>query len=141
MAYRHKIKKVYATPFEHGLELIGGKWNGRVLGILHYKEPLRFGEIKNLLPGITAPVLSTSLKKLTQEKIVVRKQYDEIPMRVEYSLTERGEELVKLCQDICSFSCKYYPRDPDNEYIYCRNCTVNPLKMGFKETDDQSEKK
>jgi len=125
--YERKTKKQYSTPFEHALELFGNKWNGRVLGILHLRPNLRYGDIKRLLPGITDPVLSSVLKLFQKEEIIIRTQKNELPIRVEYSLTERGWELVELCQKICSWSCKYYPRDVEEEYIYCVNCELNPL--------------
>ena len=138
MAYHPKYEKKFSTPFEHGLELFGGKWSSRIIGILHLKEPLRYSDFKDLLPGLTDPVLSNNLKKLIREEIIVRTQYDEIPPRVEYRLTTKGWELVYLCQQICSWCCKYYPREPENELPYCRNCEVNPLpdEMQTSETDN-----
>ena len=63
MAYHPKYEKKFSTPFEHGLELFGGKWSSRIIGILHLKEPLRYSNFKELLPGLTDPVLSNNLKK------------------------------------------------------------------------------
>lgn len=135
--YERKTDKVYVTPFEHAIELVGNKWNGRVLGILHLRPNLRYGDIKRLLPGITDPVLSSVLKLFQKEGIVVRTQKNEMPIRVDYSLTERGWELVELCQQICSWSCKYYPRNVDDEYIYCLNCSLNPLSPEQKGQIDE----
>ena len=125
--YQRKLEKTYVTPFEHFIDLVGSKWNGRVLGILHMRPNLRYGDIKRLLPGITDPVLSDILKLFQKEGIITRTQLNTMPIRVEYSLTDLGWELVYLCQDVCKWSCKSYPRDPENEYIYCLNCTINPL--------------
>lgn len=135
MSYKRKLEKKYSTPFEHGTELFSGKWEGRVLGLLHHEEPLRYHDFKDLLPGITDPVLAKVLKKFIQENIVVRTPYEEIPPRVEYTLTQKGWELVKLCQEICSWCCKYYPREPQNEFAYCKNCQVNPIDRQKVEKD------
>lgn len=72
--------------------------------------------------NITDAVLSASLKELITNGIVIRKSYDEIPPRVEYSLSEKGRSVVPILQSICKWSGAFYKEDPDNMMIHCQKC-------------------
>lgn len=74
------------------MELVGGKWKVSVLWALGEKMH-RFGELRRALPGITEKVLAAQLRELAEAGIVHREVLDEVPPRVEYSLTPRGEAL------------------------------------------------
>ena len=79
-----------SCPFATVQSLIAGKW---ATLILHYLEdgPLRFNELKRKMPRMTNATLSVQLKQLEEKGLVNRVQYESIPPRVEYSLTEIGE--------------------------------------------------
>lgn len=78
-------------PYATAQRLISGKW---AVLILHYLEdgPLRFNELQRLMPKMTHATLSVQLKTLAENGLVERKQYESIPPRVEYSLTEIGRK-------------------------------------------------
>ena len=59
---------------------------------------LRYGELKNTMPSITHKMLSQQLKELEAAELIFRKQYNQIPPKVEYSLTEKGETLIPILQ-------------------------------------------
>ena len=92
--YQRKIEKDIRCPLEYGLEIFGGKWASRIICVLAEKETLRYSELRREMGNITDAVLAASLKQLISDEIVARKSYDEIPPRVEYSLTERGGSLL-----------------------------------------------
>lgn len=69
---------------------LGGKWKPRVLWVLRGGESLRYREIKAGVPGITDMMLSQSLRELCADGLVERRQFQEIPPRVEYQLTPLG---------------------------------------------------
>ena len=75
------------------LDILSGKWSLRILICLCQGGVVRFNELRRSLPGISNNKLSQCLKEFEKNKIVVRMQYNEIPPRVEYSLTELGREL------------------------------------------------
>ncbi|SMO83637.1 winged helix-turn-helix transcriptional regulator [Melghirimyces algeriensis] len=79
-------------PIEKVVSVIGGKWTFIILRDLFY-GPKRFGELQRSLKGISPRTLSMRLKELEKEGIISRKIYSEIPPHVEYSLTEKGQEL------------------------------------------------
>ncbi|HWV57958.1 MAG TPA: helix-turn-helix domain-containing protein, partial [Longimicrobiales bacterium] len=64
----------------------------------------RPGRLERELPGLTTKVLNERVRKLERFGVIVRRSYAEIPPRVEYELTERGERLVELIATIAEFS-------------------------------------
>ena len=96
--YQRKLEKDIRCPLEYGLEVFGGKWNSRIICVLAAKKVLRYSEIRKEMGNITDAVLASSLKGLIANDIVTRKSYDEIPPRVEYSLSEKGISVVPILQ-------------------------------------------
>ena len=80
-------------PVGRALAMIGGKWKTRLICTLTVDGPQRYNELLKKTAGITNAMLASSLRGLEADGIVSRKQYEEIPVRVEYSLTERGKAL------------------------------------------------
>lgn len=120
--YQRKIEKDIRCPLEYGLEIFGGKWASRIICVLAEKETLRYSELRREMGNITDAVLAASLKQLISDEIVARKSYDEIPPRVEYSLTERGKSVVPILQSICRWAGVFHKEDYENTMIQCRKC-------------------
>ena len=72
--------------------------------------------------NITDAVLASTLKELIRDGIVERKQYDEIPPRVEYSLAEKGASVVPILQSICQWAGIYYKETSKNTLSQCQKC-------------------
>ena len=77
--------------------------------------------------NITDAVLASTLKDLIADGIVDRKSYDEIPPRVEYSLTEKGNSVVPILQNICQWSDIFYKEDVENEMTQCQKCDYHSM--------------
>ena len=107
MAQSADVREV--CPAEEAMEVFGGKWR---VGIVHHLEsgPLRFNELRRRLPGITQKMLTQQLRHLQRYGIVERQQFEEIPPRVEYSLTGTGTSLLPLLRKISQWSQKHMPR-------------------------------
>lgn len=88
--YQRKLERDIRCPLEYGMELFGGKWNSRIICVLATLGTLRYSQLRREMGNITDAVLASTLKSLIANDIVERRSYDEIPPRVEYSLTEKG---------------------------------------------------
>lgn len=91
-------------PLEYATNIISGKWKIRLLWALYKSEYVRFNELKRQLNGITDMMLTKILKELIKENIVKRVQYNEIPPRVEYSLTINGLNLVNALNEVTKWA-------------------------------------
>ena len=120
--YKPKTEKDIRCPLEYGLDVFGGKWKSRIICVLADKEFLRYSMIRREMCNITDAVLATTLKELIRDGIVNRKQYDEIPPRVEYSLTEKGKSVVPILLSICQWSGIYYKETAETRMSQCRKC-------------------
>jgi DNA-binding HxlR family transcriptional regulator len=120
--YQKKLEKDIRCPLEYGLEIFGGKWNSRIICVLAAKETLRYSELRQEMGNITDAVLASTLKGLIANNMVERKSYDEIPPKVEYSLTEKGLSVVPILQSICRWSGIFYRETSDKAMVQCQKC-------------------
>ncbi|WP_099466793.1 winged helix-turn-helix transcriptional regulator [Konateibacter massiliensis] len=81
-------------PVTYALSILDGKWKLSIVWVVGTENTIRFNELKRKLDGISNIMLSKSLQELENDHIVIRKQYNEIPPRVEYSLTDLGISLI-----------------------------------------------
>jgi DNA-binding HxlR family transcriptional regulator len=83
-------------------EILGAKWTAVLVHDLS-EGPRRFSELEHSCRGISPRTLSERLRALEQEEIVVRRSYTESPPRVEYELTEKGEDLLPIIEEMRRF--------------------------------------
>lgn len=120
--YKPKLDKDIRCPLKYGLDLFGGKWKSRIICVLAEKQLLRYSMIRKEMTNITDTVLASTLKELIEDGIVERKQYEEIPPRVEYSLTKKGISVVPILQSICRWSGAYHKEDNESTLLQCQKC-------------------
>jgi len=120
--YKPKLEKDLRCPLEYGLDIFGGKWKSRVICVLSAKETLRYSELRKEMANITDAVLAATLKELIADEIIERRQFNEIPPRVEYSLTSKGRSVVPILQSICKWSGAYHKEDNANALLQCQKC-------------------
>lgn len=94
-------------PVLHTLELIGGKWKLPILWHLADQEPVRYNALKRSVMGITNRMLNKCLKELEEKGLVTRAAYQEVPLRVEYSLTPRGQSLLPALRHLYAWGEEY----------------------------------
>lgn len=87
-------------PILYALDMVGGKWKLPIIWHLFGQKAVRYNELKRSVSGITNMMLSKCLKELERGGLVSRVQYPEIPPRVEYALTERGQLLVPALREV-----------------------------------------
>lgn len=85
---------------DYAFKRIGGKYKGRILWHLHSKLVLRYGELSRTLPDITSKMLTQTLRELEDDSLIVRKVYHQVPPKVEYSLSETGDELIPFIEHL-----------------------------------------
>ncbi len=120
--YQKKLEADIRCPLEYGLSLFGGKWKSRIICVLAAQETLRYSELRKEMANITDAVLATTLKELLAADILQRRSYDEIPPRVEYSLTEKGRSVVPILQSICRWAGIFYTDEAEPALPQCRRC-------------------
>lgn len=91
--------KVDLCPVRESAKILGKKWH---LVIVHrlLEKPMGFNELKEAVGEVSAKILSQSLSDLQDNEIVNRKVHSESPVRVEYSLTEKGEDLRNVLENL-----------------------------------------
>lgn len=122
MKYEPKFEKEMMCPLEYGLNIFGGKWKSRIICILASKDVSRYSEIRKELNNITDAVLAAMLKELIEDNIISRVQYNEIPPKVEYSLTEGGKSVLPILQSICQWSKNHTDEELDKKLPICKTC-------------------
>ncbi|MEM8524977.1 MAG: helix-turn-helix domain-containing protein [Bacteroidota bacterium] len=100
------IKVTARCPIRTTLELVGGKWKLLILYQLS-GEALRLSALKRQIPDISEKMLIQSLKDLVDSKLVERKNFGEVPPRVEYSLTAIGHKVMPLITEMRNFAQLY----------------------------------
>jgi len=94
------------TGFNYTMSLIQGKYKMFILYTLMEFEVVRFNEMRKYIGGITYKTLSSTLKQLEADGLINRKEYPQIPPKVEYSLTERGRSLIPILDRMCEWGVK-----------------------------------
>jgi len=96
--------------FHQAIELIGRRWSGAIIALL-LREPLRFGVLRDAIPGITDRMLSERLRELERELIVTRTVVPDIPVHVVYSLTTKGRSLADVMNAVAGWAHEWIPEE------------------------------
>lgn len=89
------------TGFSYTLSIISGKHKMVILYCLMEFKVVRFNELKRYLKNVTDKTLSNNLKELESDKLIIRKEYPQIPPKVEYSLSDKGKSLMNVLDQLC----------------------------------------
>lgn len=122
MPHKRKLEKDIRCPLEYGFDVFGGRWKSRIICVLAAKQTLRYSELRGEMTNISDAVLSSSLKELIADDLVARHSYDEIPPRVEYSLTRKGVSVVPILQSICHWAGMFHREVTADAPRQCQLC-------------------
>jgi DNA-binding HxlR family transcriptional regulator len=90
-------------PLDRAMRIIGGQWKVPLLCALHQDGPARYSELKRKIRGITNTVLASALKELEEAGLVARRQFMEMPVRVEYSVTAACNSLLPILRQLAGW--------------------------------------
>ena len=93
-----------SCPLNHALALIGGKWKMQILCSLYNNGPTRYNQLKKTLDGVSNTVLANALRELEEDGLVTRQEYLEVPVRVEYRITEPCQRLIPILDELGNWS-------------------------------------
>lgn len=93
---------------EYALKVIGGKWKLLIIWTISQNGVIRFNELQRKIDGISSLMLSKNLKELEQDCLIIRHQYNEIPPRVEYELSELSQKLIVVLQSLGEWGDEVY---------------------------------
>ena len=93
-----------ACPLNRALGLIGGKWKMQILCSLYNNGPTRYNQLKKTLDGVSNTVLANALRELEEDRLVTRQEYLEVPVRVEYAITEPCRQLIPILDQLGNWS-------------------------------------
>lgn len=92
-------KKNLCPRFESAFEILGKRWTGLIISVL-LDGPMRFKDISAMIPELSDRMLTERFKELEQAGIVNRHVYPEMPIRIEYELTEKGKALRPVMEAV-----------------------------------------
>ncbi len=101
-----KIKDKYTCSLILTNDILGGKWKLRILWHISHGDN-RFSLLKKAITDITHKMLITQLKELENSGILVRTDFNELPLRVEYSISEKYKGIEPLLENLCAFTVDY----------------------------------
>jgi DNA-binding HxlR family transcriptional regulator len=107
-------KLLVECPVSYTIDMIGGRWKTIILYQLR-NEPIRFGQLKKLIPSITEKMLAQQLKQLEFDRLIVRDAKDIIPPHVEYYLSESGKTLIPILSSMAEWGQIHNPSSKNCE--------------------------
>lgn len=104
---------LHDTGFGYTLSLIEGKYKMIIMyWLAEYKPVMRYNELKRSLGNISHKTLSNTLKEMEADRLIIRKEYPQIPPKVEYSLSERGKSLIPILDAMCEWGGEHRDDSP-----------------------------
>lgn len=100
------------TGFGYTMSLISGKYKMIILYCLSEYKVVRYNELKRLMGTVSHKMLSLSLKELEADGLIVRTEYPQIPPKVEYGLSRRGQSLIPILDALCEWGERH--REPQS---------------------------
>ncbi|WP_077612476.1 winged helix-turn-helix transcriptional regulator [Clostridium sp. Marseille-P2415] len=100
---------------KYAMDMIGGKWKLMIIWTMSQNGTIRFNELQRKVDGISSLMLSKNLKELEQDQLIIRHQYNEIPPRVEYELSELSQKLITVLHTLgeWGYEVNEYKKSPE----------------------------
>ncbi|MFR2846143.1 MAG: winged helix-turn-helix transcriptional regulator [Hungatella hathewayi] len=101
--FEGSIQSLTDTPFGYTLSMIGGKWRLVIMYWLIEYDVIRFNELQRLIGTITYKTLSSQLREMEADGLLIRTEYPQIPPKGEYRLSEKGRSLYPIMEAMCAW--------------------------------------
>lgn len=92
--------------FEAAFELLGKRWTGLIIHVM-LNGPKRFSDFQEVIPNLSPRMLTERLKELEEQGVVLRQVYPEMPVRIEYELTDKGRDLQNVMTEVQAWATKW----------------------------------
>ena len=102
-------KEVKSCPIDNTFKIMGKKFTVHIIRDMYQKNQTRFNQFLSSVEGINSNTLATRLKEMEQGKLIKKKIFRETPIRIEYTLTNKGEDLIPVLEQMAAFSLKHAP--------------------------------
>lgn len=102
-------KEIKKCPIDNTFKIIGKKFTVHIIRDISMRGKTRFNEFLDSVEGINSNTLATRLREMERNGLVTRKIYHEIPIRIEYSLTSKGKDMIPILEQMAAFSMKHAP--------------------------------
>lgn len=100
----HNCPCTQYCPLQRAMGMIGGKWKIALLCSLMVDGSVRYNDLKRKMNGISNTMLAKSLKEMEEDGLVTRTEYMEVPIRVEYAITDKVKELGPILAQLAQWS-------------------------------------
>lgn len=110
MQGKKRNKNILACPINNTFKLMGKKFTVLILRNMMYSDQKRFSQFLTI-EGINPKTLSTRLREMEKDGLIKRRVFPEIPIRIEYSLTDKGRALEPVLEQMAEFSMQYCAED------------------------------
>lgn len=104
---REDCKRDFDCSLGFAMTVIGSKWRAVILWHIMKDSPVRYGQLKARIRGISHKVFTGELKQLEEDGLIMRTAYATIPPKVEYTITELGQTLEPILAQLCNWGRKY----------------------------------
>lgn len=98
-----KVESFDKTGFNYTLSLVSGKYKLTVLYAIYRHGIIRFNNLQRYLNLVSHKTLSNVLKELEKDNLIIRKEYNQIPPKLEYSLSEKGKSFIPILYSLCEW--------------------------------------
>lgn len=102
-------KEIRRCPIDNTSKIMGKKFTVHIIRDMHLRGQTRFNEFLESVKGINSNTLATRLREMDENGLIRRKIFHETPIRIEYSLTEKGKDLIPILEQMAAFSMKHAP--------------------------------
>src|SRR5690348_16754641 len=106
------FSEAFCPAYQRGIELIGGRWTGAIVRAMLSGGSCRFSDLVQAIPGLSDRMLAERLRELEAEGIVRRTVVPEMPVRVEYRLTDKGRALSSVIEAMVTWLTKWGEEAP-----------------------------